>query len=117
MRKRYCSWQRKKNALIVPLEAIAQKQRCHATVLAVSPQNVVEEITHKTGLAGKDYVWQFSPGSSESEQVVIGNRSQFRNGQKVLPQEDRNYPIRETEVQTNGGLFHSHIHFSLSFVA
>jgi RND family efflux transporter MFP subunit len=74
-----------KNALIVPLEAIAQNNG-DATVLAVSPQNVVEEKHIKLGLQGKTRVAVLS-GLSESEQVVIGNRSQFRNGQKVLPQE------------------------------
>jgi RND family efflux transporter MFP subunit len=74
-----------KNALVVPLEAVTQGEK-EATVLAVNPQGVVEERRVKLGLQGKSRV-QVLTGLAEGDRVIIGNRSQFRSGEKVAPQE------------------------------
>ncbi len=72
-------------ALLVPIEALAQNNG-DATVLALNSQNVVEERHVKVGLQGKTRAEVLS-GLQENDQVVIGNRSQFRAGQKVIPKE------------------------------
>lgn len=74
-----------KNALLVPLEALTQKQG-EAHVLAVNGQGVVEERTVKLGLQGKRHVEVVS-GVAEGERVIVGNQSQYRSGQKVTPKE------------------------------
>ena len=73
------------NALTVPLEAVTQSQG-QARVLAVNAQSVVEERKVKLGLQGKTRVEVLS-GLNEGERVIIGNQSQFRNGEKVTPKE------------------------------
>jgi RND family efflux transporter MFP subunit len=75
----------KKNVLTVPLEAVARNGD-DATVLAVNSQNALEERRVKLGLEDNARVEVVS-GLSDGDRVVIGNRSQFRNGQKVLPKE------------------------------
>ena len=73
------------NALVVPLEAVAQGEK-GAAVLVVNAQDVVEERKVKLGLQGKSRV-QVLSGLTEGERVIVGNRSEFRNGEKVAPQE------------------------------
>lgn len=73
------------NALQVPLEAVAQNGN-DATVLALNPQNVIEERHVRLGIQGKAAVEVVS-GLSDQDRVVIGNRSQFRSGQKVVPKD------------------------------
>jgi multidrug efflux pump subunit AcrA (membrane-fusion protein) len=58
----------------------------------VNQQNVVEERKVKLGLQGKSRVEVLS-GLNEGDRVIIGNQSQFRNGEKVAPK----------EIQTPGG--------------
>jgi RND family efflux transporter MFP subunit len=72
-------------ALLVPLEAVAQSGG-DTTVLAVNPQNVVEERKVQLGLQGKARAEVLS-GLSEGDRVIIGNRSQYRSGEKVVPQD------------------------------
>ena len=74
-----------KNALVVPLEAVTQSEK-EATVLVVNAQDVVEERKVKLGLQGKSRV-QILSGLADGERVIVGNRSQFRSGEKVVPQE------------------------------
>ena len=38
------------------------------------------------GLQGKSKS-RFFPGLTEGERVIVGNRNEFRNGEKVTPQE------------------------------
>jgi len=71
--------------LSVPLEAVTQSGN-NATVLMVTPQNTVEERRVALGLQGKSRVEVVS-GLYEGDRVVIGNRSQFRDGEKVEPKE------------------------------
>jgi RND family efflux transporter MFP subunit len=71
--------------LSVPLEAVTESGN-NATVLMVTPQNTVEERRVALGLQGKSRVEVVS-GLHEGDRVVIGNRSQFRDGEKVEPKE------------------------------
>ena len=73
----------KKNTLTIPLEAVARNAD-DGTVLALTPQNVIEERHLRLGLEDEKRVEVVS-GLQEGDRVVIGNRSQFREGQKVQP--------------------------------
>jgi len=79
------SLREKKNALTVPLEAVTRNGD-DATVLAVTTQNAIEERRVKLGLEDSVRVEVLS-GLADNDRVVIGNRSQFRNGQKIQPKE------------------------------
>lgn len=73
------------NTLSLPLEAVTQSGN-NSTVLAVTSQNTVEERKITVGLQGKSRVEVLS-GLAEGDRVVIGNRSQFRDGEKIQPKE------------------------------
>jgi RND family efflux transporter MFP subunit len=75
----------KKNALTIPLEAVVRTGE-DATVLAVNAQDLLEERHVKLGIEDNSRVEVVS-GLSDGERVVIGNRSQFHNGQKIQPKE------------------------------
>ena len=75
----------RKNALLVPLEALTEKQG-QVHVLAVNAQGVVEDRTVKLGLEGKRRAEVLS-GLVEGDRVIVGNQSQFRSGEKVVPKE------------------------------
>jgi len=75
----------KKNALTIPLQAVVRSGD-DATVLAVNAQDVLEERHVKLGLEDNSRVEVVS-GLSDGDRVVIGNRSQFHNGQKIQPKE------------------------------
>jgi RND family efflux transporter MFP subunit len=75
----------KPNALSVPLEAVAQNGN-DATVLVVTPQNTIEERKVALGIQGKSRV-EIVSGLNETDRVVIGNRSQYRAGERVQPKE------------------------------
>ena len=79
------SLREKKNALTVPLEAVTRNGD-DATVLAVTTQNAIEERRVKLGLEDSVRVEVLS-GLTDNDRVIIGNRSQFRNGQKIQPKE------------------------------
>jgi RND family efflux transporter MFP subunit len=79
------SLREKKNALTVPLEAVTRSGD-DATVLAANAQNILEERHVKLGLEDNSHVEVLS-GLSDQDRVVIGNRSEFRNGQKIQPKD------------------------------
>jgi RND family efflux transporter MFP subunit len=79
------SLREKKDALTVPLESVTRNGD-DATVLAVNPENIVEERHVKLGLEDNVRVEVLS-GLTDKDRVVIGNRSQFRNGQKIQPKD------------------------------
>jgi RND family efflux transporter MFP subunit len=83
----------KKNALTIPLEAVTRNGD-DAAVLAVTPQNIVEERHVRLGLENDKRVEVLS-GLTEGDRVVIGNHGGFRNGQKIQPKE-----ITDTVVKT-----------------
>ena len=90
------SMREKKNALTVPLEAVTRSGD-DATVLAVNPQNILEERHVKLGLEDNARVEVLS-GLSDQDRVVIGNRSEFRNGQKIQPKD-----VTSSPGDTTGG--------------
>lgn len=75
----------RKNVVLVPLEALTQKQG-ETHVLTVNALNVVEDRTVKLGLQGKRRA-EVLNGLAEGDRVIVGNQSQFRNGEKVAPKE------------------------------
>ncbi len=75
----------REDALLVPLEALAQSNG-DATVLLLNAQNIVEERRVKVGLQGTARAEVLS-GLRVNDRVIIGNRSQFRAGEKVVPKE------------------------------
>jgi RND family efflux transporter MFP subunit len=75
----------KKNALTIPLEGVARNGD-DATVLAVSPQNTIEERHVRLGLEDDKHVEVLS-GLTDGDRIVIGNRSEFRNGQRIHPKD------------------------------
>jgi len=79
------SLREKKDALTVPLESVTRNGE-DATVLAVNPENIIEERHVKLGLEDSIRVEVLS-GLTDKDRVVIGNRSQFRDGQKIQPKE------------------------------
>jgi RND family efflux transporter MFP subunit len=79
------SLREKPNSLTVPLEAVTRSGE-DATVLVVGAQNVLEERHVKLGLEDNTGVEVLS-GVSDQDRVVIGNRSEFRNGQRIQPKE------------------------------
>jgi multidrug efflux pump subunit AcrA (membrane-fusion protein) len=79
------SLREKKDALTVPLEAISRSGD-DATVLAVNNQNRIEERHVKLGLEDSARVEVLS-GLTDQDLVIIGNRSQFRAGQRIQARE------------------------------
>lgn len=79
------SLREKKNVLTVPLEAVSRNGD-EATVLAVNKQNVIEERHIRLGAEDERLVEVLS-GLTEQDRVVIGSRTQFRNGERVQPKE------------------------------
>ena len=75
----------KKNTLTIPVEAVV-RNGADATVLAVTSQNTLDGRHVKLGIEDTSRVEVLS-GLSEGERVVIGNRSEFRSGQRVLPKQ------------------------------
>jgi RND family efflux transporter MFP subunit len=75
----------KKDALTIPLEAVTRNGN-DATVLAVNAQNIVEERHVRLGLENEKRVEVVS-GLTDGERVIIGNRSEFHNGQKIQPKQ------------------------------
>ncbi len=79
------SLREKKNALTVPLESVTPNGD-EATVLAVNPENIIEERHVKLGLEDSVRV-EVLYGLTDKDRVVIGNRSHFHDGQKIQPKE------------------------------
>jgi RND family efflux transporter MFP subunit len=75
----------KPNALTVPLEAVAQNGN-QATVLVLTPDSTVEERKVTLGISGKARV-EVVAGLTEGDRVIIGNRSQYHQREKVQPKE------------------------------
>ena len=75
----------RKDVLVVPMEAVTQNAG-EARILVVNGQNIVEERKVKLGTQGKSTVEVLS-GLTDGERIIVGNQSQFRSGQKVIPKE------------------------------
>ena len=79
------SLREKKNALTIPMEAISRNGE-EATVLAVNADNMVEERKVRLGLEDSTRVEVLS-GLRDGERVIIGNRSEYHNGEKIQPKD------------------------------
>ena len=75
----------RKDVLVVPMEAVTQNTG-EARILMVNGQNIVEERKVKLGVQGKSKVEVLS-GLTDGDWIIVGNQSQFRNGEKVVPKE------------------------------
>ena len=73
----------KAGALTVPTQTV-QREGSRASVLLVDRDNRIEERQVKLGQEGNDLV-EILSGLLEQDRVVIGNRSEFRPGEKVQP--------------------------------
>jgi RND family efflux transporter MFP subunit len=79
------SLREKKNAITIPLEAVSRNGD-EATVLAVNADNVVQERKVRLGVEDSTRIEVLS-GLSEGERVIIGNRSEYHNGEKIHPKD------------------------------
>jgi RND family efflux transporter MFP subunit len=83
------------NALTIPIQAL-ERNNSGGTVLIVDAQGRVEERQVKLGAESSDRV-EILAGLAENDQVVIGNRGEFRAGEKVRPK-----PVNENAGETGG---------------
>jgi len=79
------SLRERKNVLTIPVEAVSRNGDA-GTVLAVNKQNVIEERRIRLGVEDETRVEVLSE-LAEQDLVVIGSRTQFRNGERVQPKE------------------------------
>ncbi len=82
--------QGKKDVPTVPLEAVS-RNGSDATVLALSPQNEIQEKHVTLGMDDGAKV-EILSGLRQGDRVVIGNRSQFRVGERVQPRAAETLP-------------------------
>jgi len=75
----------RKDVLVAPMEAVVQNAG-EARILMVNGQNIVEERKVKLGPQGKSRVEVLS-GLTDGDRIIVGNQSQFRSGEKVVPKE------------------------------
>jgi RND family efflux transporter MFP subunit len=71
------------NALTIPIQAM-EREGSEADVLLVDRRGVIQKRQIKLGAEGNNQVEVLS-GLSEGDEVVIGNRSEYRAGEKVQP--------------------------------
>ena len=79
------SLREKKNALTIPLEAVSRNGD-EATVLAVNAENVVQERKVQLGVEDSARIEVLS-GLTEGDRVIIGNRSEYHDGEKIKPKD------------------------------
>jgi multidrug efflux pump subunit AcrA (membrane-fusion protein) len=85
--------QQQDNVLTIPIQAL-ERNSAGGTVLVVDAQGRVEERQVKLGAESSDRV-EILAGLAENDQVVIGNRGEFRAGEKVRPK-----PVNENASET-----------------
>ncbi len=73
----------KDNALTIPVQAV-QRNGATASVMTVDPQNRIHENVITLGLESSDQVEVMS-GLRDDDRVVLGSRSEFREGEQVRP--------------------------------
>ena len=73
----------KKDALTVPLEAVSRNGN-DGTVLVLNGRNEIEERHVALGMEDSARI-EIVSGVNEGDRVVVGNRSQYRNGDRVQP--------------------------------
>jgi len=85
------------NALTIPIQAL-ERNSTGGTVLIVDAQGRVEERQVKLGAESSDRI-EILAGLAENDRVVIGNRGEFRAGEKVRPKS-----VNENTGETGGTL-------------
>jgi multidrug efflux pump subunit AcrA (membrane-fusion protein) len=73
----------------LPVEAVDLKDNNEGTVLLVNAQDVLEERSVQLGVQGNARI-EITSGLKEGDRVVVGSRSEFRNGMKVTPKDMAN---------------------------
>jgi RND family efflux transporter MFP subunit len=71
------------SALTIPIQAL-ERNNSGGTVLIVDAQGRIEERQVKLGAESSDRI-EILAGMAENDRVVIGNRGEFRAGEKVRP--------------------------------
>ena len=72
-----------KDALTVPIQAL-DRNSSGATVLVVDSQGQVRRRQVRLGVESSDRV-EVVAGLGENDRVIVGNRSEFREGERVQP--------------------------------
>jgi len=85
------------DALTIPIQAL-ERNNSGGTVLIVDAEGRVEEREVKLGAESSDRV-EILGGLAENDRVVIGNRGEFRAGEKVRPK-----PVNENAGESGGTL-------------
>ena len=85
------------DALTIPIQAL-ERNSTGGTVLIVDAQGRVEERQVKLGAESSDRI-EILAGLAENDRVVIGNRGEFRAGEKVRPK-----PVNENAGESGGTL-------------
>jgi len=85
------------DALTIPIQSL-ERNSSGGTVLVVNAQNRVEERQVKLGAEASDRV-EVLAGVAENDRVIMGNRSEFRPGEKVFPK-----VVNEKGSETEGTL-------------
>jgi len=85
------------DALTIPIQAL-DRNSSGGTVLIVDADGRVEERQVKLGAESSDRV-EILAGLAENDRVVIGNRGEFRAGEKVRPK-----PVNENAAESGGTL-------------
>ncbi len=85
---------RKENVLTIPVQAV-ERHGATAKVLTVDAQGRIREHAVTLGVESSDQV-EILGGLHDDDRVVVGNRSEFRDGEKVIPKvTDQNQPSPE----------------------
>jgi RND family efflux transporter MFP subunit len=85
------------DALTIPIQAL-ERNSSGGTVLIVDAEGRLEERQVKLGAESSDRV-EILAGVAENDRVVIGNRGEFRAGEKVRPK-----PVNENAGESGGAL-------------
>jgi len=85
------------DALTIPIQAL-ERNSSGGTVLIVDAEGRVEERQVKLGVESSDRV-EILAGVAENDRVIIGNRGEFRAGEKVRPK-----PVNENAGESGGTL-------------
>ena len=86
-----------KDALTVPIQAL-ERNSTGATVLVVDARGRVQKRQVKLGVEASDRV-EVVAGIGDNDRVIVGNRSEFREGEKVQPK-----VVNDMAPESEGGL-------------
>jgi RND family efflux transporter MFP subunit len=86
-----------KDVLTVPIQAL-ERNSAGAIVLIVDAQGRVEKRQVKLGVESSDRV-EVVAGLADNDRVIVGNRTKFREGEKVQPK-----VVNEAAAGSEGGL-------------